>query len=56
MVKTMIARDPIIDARRVYTQETIVVTRSFHDKFYIISNSYHGKNSRVFEYAKSVEQ
>ena len=44
MVGTMVARDPIIDARRIYTQEIIFVTRSFHDKFYNVSM---GMNTKV---------
>ena len=44
MVRTMIARDPNIVARRSYTQKIIVVTRSFHDKFYIVSI---GMNTKV---------
>src|ERR1043165_8235804 len=44
MVRTMIARDPIIDARRIYTKGVIIVTRSFHDKFYIVSV---GMNTKV---------
>src|SRR4051812_19187324 len=44
MVRTMIARDPIIDASRIYTKGIIIVTRSFHDKFYIVSM---GMNSKV---------
>ena len=44
MVKTMITRDPIIDARRMYIQEITVVTRSFHDKFYIV---FMGINTKV---------
>ena len=44
MVRTMIARDPNIVARRIYTKGIILVTRSFHDKFYIISM---GMNTKV---------
>ena len=44
MVRTMIARDPIIDAIRVHTLGVIIVTRSFHDKFYIVSM---GMNTKV---------
>ena len=29
MARTMIARDPIIAARRIYTKGIIIVTRSF---------------------------
>ena len=43
MVRTMIARDPITGARRIYTKGIIIVTRSFHDKFYIVSM---GMNTR----------
>ena len=45
MVGTMIAREPIIDTRRMYYQEIIVVTRSFHDKFYIVSMGMNSKSS-----------
>ena len=44
MVRTMIARDPIIDARRIYIQGIIIVTRSFHYKLYIVSM---GMNTKV---------
>ena len=44
MVRTMIAREPIIDTRRMYIQGIIIVTRSFHDKFYILSM---GMNTKV---------
>ena len=44
MVITMIARDPIISARRIYTKGIIIVTRSFYDKFYIVSM---GMNMKV---------
>ena len=43
MVGTMVARDPIIDARRIYSKGIIIVTRSFHDKFHIVSM---GMNTR----------
>ena len=44
MVRTMITRDPIIGARQIYTKGIIIVTRSFHDKFYIL---FMGMNSKV---------
>ena len=44
MVRTMSARDPITDARRMYIQRIITVTRSFHDKFHIVSM---GTNTKV---------
>ena len=44
MLRTMIARDPNIVARRIYTQKIIVVTRSFHDRSYIVSM---GMNTKV---------
>ena len=44
MVRTMIARYPIIDARRIYTKGIIIITKRFHDKFYIVSV---GMNSKV---------
>ena len=44
MVRTMIARDPILGARRIYTKGIIIVTMSFHDKFYIVSM---GMNTKV---------
>ena len=44
MVRTIIARDPVIGARRIYTKGIIIVTRSFHDKFYIVSM---GMNTKV---------
>src|SRR4051812_30642097 len=44
MVGTMITRKPIIDIRRMYIQGIIIVTRSFHDKFYIVSM---GMNTKV---------
>ena len=43
MVMTMIARDSIIEARRIHTNGTIIFTRSFHDEFYIGSM---GMNTR----------
>ena len=44
MVGTMIAKGQIKYARRISTQEIIVVTRSFHDKFHIVSM---GMNTKV---------
>src|SRR4051812_40708888 len=44
MVRTMITRDPIIGTRQIYTKVIIIVTRSFHDKFYIVSI---GMNTKV---------
>ena len=44
MHRTMIAREPIIDTRRMYIQGIIIATRSFHDKFYIVSM---GMNTKV---------
>src|SRR3954464_1458872 len=44
MVRTMTARDQNIGARRIYTKGIIIVTRSFHDKIYIVSM---GMNTKV---------
>ena len=44
MVRTMIARGSITDARGIYTKGVIIVTRRFHDKFYIVSM---GMNTKV---------
>ena len=47
MVRTMIARDQNIGARRIYTKGIIIVTRSFHDKFYIVSMGMNTQRFRV---------
>jgi len=44
MVRTMIARESIIDAKEIHTEGVIIFSRSFHDKFYIVSM---GMNTKV---------
>ena len=44
MVRTMIAKESTIDAGGIYTKGAIVFTRSFHDRFYVVSV---GMNTKV---------
>ena len=37
MVGTTIAKDQFTDTRRYYINEIVIITRSFHDRIYIVS-------------------